>query len=86
LSGTFKDQLEDNFYQVTIQRAPGIPDFAAIGDFKLVSVKALPLVVRQIGYYANVLSQLHLHTSTKGNLEYLTAWRQRWQKIQSLKN
>jgi hypothetical protein len=85
VAGTFKDDEDHDNYLVTIQRAPGIPDFAAIGDFKLVSAKSLPMVVRQIGFYATMISQLHLHTSTQGNLEYLTAWRQRWQKIQSLK-
>lgn len=84
VSGDFDDSDEHDFFKVTVQRRPGIPEFSPIGDYKLVSAKALPLIVRQISLLASHLAQIYQATDMAGS-EYITNWRQRYRTIKKLK-
>uniref|UniRef100_V5F1B9 Rap-GAP domain-containing protein n=2 Tax=Kalmanozyma brasiliensis (strain GHG001) TaxID=1365824 RepID=V5F1B9_KALBG len=50
------------FYQVTLQRRPGMPDFSPVGDGQLLSAEALPNFVRILALHSNVASQIYLDT------------------------
>ncbi|GAC97350.1 potential GTPase Activating protein [Pseudozyma hubeiensis SY62] len=50
------------FYQVTLQRRPGMPDFSPVGDGQLLSAEALPTFVRILALHSNVASQIYLDT------------------------
>ncbi|KAJ9125277.1 hypothetical protein QFC22_000232 [Naganishia vaughanmartiniae] len=81
VSGSSENPSDHDFFKVTIQKKAGIPDFSPIGDFKLVSAKALPVLIRQIALSANVMAQVFNHVETQGNMPYLTPWRQRYRQI-----
>lgn len=81
VSGSAENPSDHDFFKVTIQKKAGIPDFSPIGDFKLVSAKALPVLIRQIALSANVMAQVFNHVETQGNMPYLTPWRQRYRQI-----
>jgi hypothetical protein len=86
VSGSTENPSEHDFFKVTIQKKAGIPEFSPIGDFKLVSAKALPVLVRQIALSANVMAQVFNHVETQGNMPYITPWRQRYRTIQRIKD
>ena len=50
------------FYQVTLQRRPGMPEFSPVGDGQLLSAEALPSFVRILALHSNVASQIYLDT------------------------
>ncbi|TKY85184.1 hypothetical protein EX895_006264 [Sporisorium graminicola] len=50
------------FYQVTLQRRPGMPEFSPVGDGQLLSAEALPTFVRILALHSNVASQIYLDT------------------------
>lgn len=50
------------FYQVTLQRRPGMPEFSPIGDGQLLSADALASFVRILALNSNVMSQIYLDT------------------------
>ncbi|KAI0297014.1 hypothetical protein B0F90DRAFT_1819566 [Multifurca ochricompacta] len=58
----FSNNLHENeYFRVTVQRAPGMAEFTPIGNFKLMSAKNLPLLVRQLSllgdWFASVFQQ-----------------------------
>ncbi|SPO24940.1 related to Tuberin [Ustilago trichophora] len=50
------------FYQVTLQRRPGMPEFSPVGDGQLLSADALASFVRILALHSNVASQIYLDT------------------------
>lgn len=50
------------FYQVTLQRRPGMPEFSPVGDGQLLSAEALSSFVRILALHSNVASQIYLDT------------------------
>ncbi|KAJ9477777.1 putative GTPase Activating protein [Pseudozyma hubeiensis] len=50
------------FYQVTLQRRPGMPEFSPVGDGQLLSAEALATFVRILALHSNVASQIYLDT------------------------
>lgn len=50
------------FYQVTLQRRSGMPEFSPVGDGQLLSAEALPTFVRILALHSNVASQIYLDT------------------------
>lgn len=50
------------FYQVTLQRRPGMPEFSPVGDGQLLSAEALASFVRILALHSNVASQIYLDT------------------------
>ncbi|QRV85228.1 Tuberous sclerosis 2 protein [Ceratobasidium sp. AG-Ba] len=73
---------QDEFFKVLLQRAPGMPEFGMIGEFKIVSAKCLPNVIRQISMLADFFAQIYVHTQHDTvREEYITPWRQRLRQI-----
>ncbi|SNX82312.1 related to Tuberin [Melanopsichium pennsylvanicum] len=50
------------FYQVTLQRRLGMPEFSPVGDGQLLSADALASFVRILALHSNVASQIYLDT------------------------
>ncbi|KAI3483986.1 hypothetical protein L1887_53000 [Cichorium endivia] len=50
------------FYQVTLQRRAGMPEFSPVGDGQLLSADALAQFVRVLALHSNVASQIYLDT------------------------
>ncbi|KAJ1591196.1 hypothetical protein NDA11_006983 [Ustilago hordei] len=50
------------FYQVTLQRRPGMPEFSPVGDGQLLSADALASFVRILALHSNMASQIYLDT------------------------
>ncbi|KAB5588350.1 Tuberous sclerosis 2 protein [Ceratobasidium theobromae] len=76
------DAHREEFFKVLLQRAPGMPEFGMIGEFKIVSAKCLPNVVRQISMLADFFAQIYVHTRHDTiREEYITPWRQRLRQI-----
>jgi hypothetical protein len=79
----------EDFFKVQLQRADGIPEFGPIGEYKLVSRRTLPILVRQIAHYANSMAIRFQHTMQAPDVEsaeYITIWRTRWRQMQRLKD
>ncbi|OAX40753.1 hypothetical protein K503DRAFT_864370 [Rhizopogon vinicolor AM-OR11-026] len=77
---------ENEYFKVTIQRAPGMRDFTPVGGFKLISAEQLPLLVRQLSLLADWFASVFERTErdTK-EVEMITNWRARLQKIMAFK-
>ncbi|CAE6459802.1 unnamed protein product [Rhizoctonia solani] len=81
------DAHRDEFYKVILQRAPGMPEFGMIGEFKIVSAKCLPDVVRQTSMLADFFAQIYVHTQHDTTREeYITPWRARLRQIRMYKS
>lgn len=83
----FSDNVHENeYFKVTVQRAPGMPEFSPVGEFKLISAQELPLLVRQLGllsdWFAFVFQTTELDTQ---RVEVITNWRSRLDTIQRFK-
>ena len=77
---------ENEYFKLSVQRAPGMSDFTPIGEFKLISAENLPLLVRQLSLLADWFVQVY--QQTKGDterLEVTTNWRARLQHIKRLR-
>ncbi|KAK4686936.1 tuberous sclerosis 2, partial [Tremellales sp. Uapishka_1] len=78
----------EDYFKVLLQRAPGIPDFSPVGELKLVSKAALPILVRQIAHHAHDISQrfMHIRNATDAaSAEFITSWRSRLRAMERLK-
>ncbi|KAF8741411.1 Rap/ran-GAP, partial [Rhizoctonia solani] len=81
------DAHREEFYKVVLQRAPGMPEFGMIGEFKIVSAKCLPDVVRQTSMLADFFAQIYVHTQHDTiREEYITPWRARLRQIRMFKS
>ncbi|EGN94840.1 hypothetical protein SERLA73DRAFT_96201 [Serpula lacrymans var. lacrymans S7.3] len=80
----FSNNLHENeFFKVTVQRAPGMKEFAPIGNFKLISAKNLPFLVRQMSLLADWFASVFERTERDtAEVEVITNWRSRLQAIQ----
>lgn len=79
----------EDFFKVVLQRAEGIPDFSPIGEYKLVSRKNLPILVRQIAHYATNMAIRFQHVQAANDAassEYIAIWRDRWRSMQRLRD
>lgn len=79
----FSNNIHENeYFKVTVQRAPGMIDFTPIGEFKLISANKLPLLVRQLSlladWFASIFRQTECDTVRE---EVTTNWRSRLQAI-----
>ncbi|KAF8595655.1 hypothetical protein BDV93DRAFT_97014 [Ceratobasidium sp. AG-I] len=78
---------QDEFFKVLLQRAPGMPEFGMIGEFKIVSAKCLPNIIRQTSMLADFFAQIYVHTQHDTRREeYVTPWRQRLRQIRMFKS
>ncbi|KAF7795197.1 hypothetical protein EIP86_006346 [Pleurotus ostreatoroseus] len=84
---------ENEYFKLTVQRAPGMPEFTPVGEFKLVSAESLPLLVRQLSLLADWFVTVYQETggdgaggsSDEGHREFTTNWRARLQTIKRLR-
>ena len=78
---------ENEYFRVTVQRAPGMTEFVPVGSFKLISGQNLPLLVRQLSLladrFASVFAQTNRDTTTT---EVKTHWQMRLEAIRRFKN
>jgi tuberous sclerosis protein 2 len=72
---------ENEYFRVTVQRAPGMSDFAPVGDFKLISAENLPLLVRQLSLLADWYTSVYRHAMHNPGDEMATNWRARLQAL-----
>lgn len=79
----FSNNIHENeYFKVTVQRAPGMPEFTPIGDFKLISADNLPLLVRQLSHLADWFASVWQHTENDTKrIEMATNWQARLQAI-----
>jgi hypothetical protein len=85
----WKDFDRDDWFKVTIQRAPGIPDFGPIGTHKLVSRRALPILVREMAHLATDLAARYEKVKDATDAvgaEYITSWRHRLRQMGQLRS
>ncbi|WVN85619.1 uncharacterized protein L203_100768 [Cryptococcus depauperatus CBS 7841] len=78
----------DNYFKVIVQRAPGIPEFSPVGEFRIVSKSILPVFVRQIALMANDMAARFAHirnARTPVEAEYITSWRSRLRTMNRLR-
>ncbi|EJU00534.1 Rap/Ran-GAP [Dacryopinax primogenitus] len=75
----------DEYYKLTMQRAPGMPEFGPTGTLKIVSARNLPSVVRQISLLADFFTTIWTFTSgDRRRDEWVSSWRGRLQAIKRL--
>ncbi|GJE99374.1 hypothetical protein PsYK624_156280 [Phanerochaete sordida] len=79
----FSDNLHENeYFKVVLQRAPGMPEFTPLGEFKLISAEKLPLLVRQLSLLTDWFVTVYQHTQNDtAQVEMVTNWRSRLQAI-----
>lgn len=84
----FSNNLHENeYFKVTVQRAPGMIDFTPIGDFKLISAEKLPHLVRELSLLADWFASIFRHTEGDTVREEITTnWRSRLQTIQRFRD
>lgn len=83
----WQDWDREDWFKVTVQRAEGIPDFSPIGTHKLVSRRALPILIRQFSLLANDLAARFVHIRDAQDAtaaEYITSWRSRLRAMHRL--
>ncbi|BGP46939.1 Tuberous sclerosis 2-like protein [Rhodotorula kratochvilovae] len=85
------------FFKVSMQCRPGMPEIGPLGTFKMVTGSSLAHVVRQLALHSNIFAQIFLASvgfetqrpaGTAGKthrLEYSSNWRKRLQQIKLLK-
>ncbi|KZT59547.1 hypothetical protein CALCODRAFT_516001 [Calocera cornea HHB12733] len=75
----------DEYYKLTMQRAPGMPEFGPTGTVKIVSARNLPSVVRQISLLADFFTTIWTFTAGDNRRdEWVSSWRGRLQAIKRL--
>lgn len=80
------DMHEREFFEVTMQRMAGMPEFGPIGDFKLVSAESLAPLLRQVSLLADFFSEVYVATDKDTSThEYVTNWRRRLQYINTFR-
>ncbi|TFK37653.1 hypothetical protein BDQ12DRAFT_724108 [Crucibulum laeve] len=84
----FSNNLHENeYFKVTVQRAPGMTEFAPVGPFKLISAENLPLLVRQLSLLADWFASVFSHTQSDTlRVEIKTNWHTRLEAIRRFKN
>ncbi|KAM6493470.1 hypothetical protein JOM56_011604 [Amanita muscaria] len=77
---------ENEYFKVTVQRAPGMTEFVPVGNFKLISGQNLPLLVRQLSlladWFASIFAQTNQDTARN---EVKTNWQMRLEAIARFK-
>ncbi|GAA5869589.1 hypothetical protein JCM3774_005488 [Rhodotorula dairenensis] len=85
------------FFKVSMQCRPGMPEIGPLGTFKMVAGSSLPSVVRQLALHSNIFAQIFLasvgfetgrpagHSGKTHRIEYSSNWRKRLQQIKMLR-
>ncbi|KAL4245638.1 hypothetical protein ABKN59_010788 [Abortiporus biennis] len=78
---------ENEYFKITVQRAPGMTEFTPIGDFKLISAIGLPLLVRQLCLLSDWFVSVYQYTvQDTRHHEMPTNWRSRLQAIKRFRS
>ena len=73
---------ENEYFKVTVQRAPGMTEFTPVGEFKVISAENLPLLVRQLSLLADWFASVFERTKRDtARVEVTTNWHARLQTI-----
>ncbi|KAF8525612.1 hypothetical protein BU17DRAFT_41702, partial [Hysterangium stoloniferum] len=76
------DLHEREFFKVTMQCMPGMPEFGPIGEYKLVSAENLAPLLRPVSLLADFMAEVYVATDRDtSKSEYVTNWRRRLQYI-----
>lgn len=83
----FSNNLHENeYFRITVQRAPGMTEFTPVGNFKLISAENLPLLVRQLSLLSEWFAVVFQGTNQdRDRIEVPTNWRSRLQAIKRFK-
>ncbi|KAM0754883.1 hypothetical protein T439DRAFT_352854 [Meredithblackwellia eburnea MCA 4105] len=80
------------FFKVSMQCRPGMPEVGPLGAFKMVTAQSLPDFVRQMCLHSNIFAQVYLASvgftsqdSQNTKVEYSSNWRKRLQQIKRLR-
>lgn len=80
------------FFKVSMQRRPGMPEIGPLGVFKMVTGSSLPHLVRQLALHSDIFAQVFLASvgfeTTRGGaqkVEYTSNWRRRLQQVKMLR-
>ncbi|KAK4050132.1 Tuberous sclerosis 2-like protein [Microbotryomycetes sp. JL201] len=80
------------FFKVSMQRRPGMPEIGPLGTFKMITGSSLPHLIRQLALHCNIMCQIWLDCvglETGGGrttkLEYKSNWRRRLEQVRMLK-
>ncbi|KAJ7451083.1 hypothetical protein FB451DRAFT_1284613 [Mycena latifolia] len=84
----FSNNIHENeYFKLTVQRAPDMPEFAPVGHFKLISAKNLPLLARQLSLLADWFASVFSHTQRDTQrLEITTNWHSRLDAIRRFRS
>lgn len=81
------------FFKVSMQCRPGMPEVGPLGTFKMVTGSSLPNFVRQLSLHSNIFAQIYLasvgfeaRAGTTQKVEYSSNWRRRLQQIKMMKS
>ena len=77
-----EDPNRQPFYRVQVMSKPGFPEISPASETKIVSLKALPGLVRLIALNASVFS--HVWANREGG-EHVSSWRSRLREIKRLR-
>jgi hypothetical protein len=89
IPGTSENVDREDFFRVSLQRAEGIPDFSPFSEPKIVSRRALPIMVRHMSHLANDLAARYTYIRDAADMasaEYITSWRSRLRARERLRN
>jgi hypothetical protein len=84
----WSDWDREEWFKVEIQTAPGIPDFTPLGEGKMVSRRAMPILVRHVAHLANDMAARFTHirdAADAASAEYITSWRSRLRAMARLR-
>lgn len=80
------------YFKVSMQCRPGMPEVGPLDSFKMVDAASLPDFVRQISLHSNIFAQVFLasvgfeaRSGAQQKIEYVSNWRKRLQQIKLLK-
>lgn len=84
------------FFKVSMQSRPGMPEVGPLGDFKMVTGASLPDLVRQLALHSNIFAQIFLAsvgfetgraagTGGQHRIAFESNWKQRLKAVKLLK-
>ncbi|KAL0952291.1 hypothetical protein HGRIS_006581 [Hohenbuehelia grisea] len=77
---------ENEYFKLTVQRAPGMPEFVPVSHFKIISAESLPLLVRQLSLLADWFASVFERTQNDtARVEMRTNWHARLDVIRRLR-
>lgn len=84
----FSNNLHENeYFRLTVQQDPRMPEFAPVGHYKLISAESLPLLVRQLSLLADWFASVFKETANDTEqVEMKTNWQARLEAIRRFRS